>query len=160
MKLELTVQRAAPADPAPGDALLRGAAEAALAGRREHAELCIRIVDAAESAELNERYRGKAGPTNVLSFPCDIPVPELAVLGDLVICAPVVAAEAEAQDKTPEAHWSHLVVHGILHLLGFDHIGDHDAEAMEAEERAILAQLGYPDPYATQAPLPGGTRPA
>lgn len=136
-----------PADAAPGDSLLRAAAEAALAGRRERAELCIRIVDEAESAELNERYRGKSGPTNVLSFPCDADVPGAAPLGDLVICAPVVAAEAAEQGKSPEAHWSHLVVHGVLHLLGFDHIGDHEAETMEAEERAILSRLGYSDPY-------------
>lgn len=142
----LEIQRATSAH-APDDALLQAAADAALAGRVENAELCIRIVDEVESAELNERYRGKPGPTNVLSFPCEADVPGDAPLGDLAICAPLAAAEAEAQGKTPEAHWSHLVVHGVLHLLGFDHIGDHDAGTMEAEERAILARLGYPDPY-------------
>lgn len=145
--MNLEIQRAVPADAAPDDALLRAAAEAALTGRVENAELCIRIVDEAESAALNERYRGKVGATNVLSFPCDADVPGVKSLGDLVICAPVVAAEAAAQGKSPEAHWSHLVVHGVLHLLGFDHIGDHEAEVMEAEERAILSRLGYSDPY-------------
>lgn len=147
MNLELEVQRAAGVASAPDDEFLRRAAAAALEGRRADAELCLRIVDRGESAELNRRYRGKAGPTNVLSFPCDAQVPDLALLGDLVICAPVVAAEAEAQGKPAAAHWTHLVVHGVLHLLGFDHIGDHEAEIMEAEERAILARLGYPDPY-------------
>ena len=146
MRLTLEVQRAGD-HRAPDDELLRAAAEAALAGRRDTAELCLRIVDEAESAALNARYRDKSGPTNVLAFPCDAAVPELPLLGDLVVCAPVVAAEASAQGKAVEAHWSHLVVHGVLHLLGFDHIGDHEAETMEAEERAILARLGYPDPY-------------
>jgi probable rRNA maturation factor len=151
-KVIVEIQHATSAH-APDDALLRAAAEAALAGRAENAELCIRIVGEAESAALNERYRGKSGPTNVLSFPCDAEVPGVKPLGDLAICAPVAAAEAVAQGKTLETHWSHLVVHGVLHLLGFDHIGDHDAETMETEERAILARLGYSDPY---APQPGG----
>lgn len=145
--INIEIQCAALNHPVPDDTLLRAAAEAALSGRRGRAELCIRIVDKAESAALNARYRGKSGPTNVLSFPCDAEVPESKPLGDLVICAPVVAAEAAEQGKSPEAHWTHLVVHGVLHLLGFDHIGDHDAEIMEAEERAILSRLGYPDPY-------------
>lgn len=156
----VAIQRATSAH-APDDAVLRTAAAAALAGRTDNAGLCIRIVDEAESADLNARYRGKSGPTNVLSFPCDAEVPGSRPLGDLVICAPLVAAETVAQGKTPAAHWSHLVVHGVLHLLGFDHIGDHDAGTMESEERAILAGLGYPDPYGDQAPSSGGnsTRP-
>jgi len=121
--------------------------------------LGIRIVDEAESAELNERYRNKPTPTNVLSFPYDgpdfaamdeideddvIPEPEL---GDLVICAPVVEREATEQDKTIEAHWAHMIVHGVLHLQGYDHIEQTEAEQMEALERTILANLGFPDPY-------------
>lgn len=147
MALDLEIQRAVSTPSVPDDALLRAAAEAALSDRLEDAELCIRIVDEAESAALNERYRDKSGATNVLSFPCDAEVPGSKPLGDLVICAPVVAAEAAEQGKTPEAHWSHLVVHGVLHLLGFDHMGDHEARIMEAEERAILSRLGHSDPY-------------
>ncbi|HLW73667.1 MAG TPA: rRNA maturation RNase YbeY [Gammaproteobacteria bacterium] len=123
--------------------------EAALRERCPDAELSIRIVGEAESAELNSRYRGKPGPTNVLSFPAELPagVP-LNALGDLVICAPVVAREAAAQGKAPEAHWAHMVVHGCLHLAGFDHEDDAQAAEMEPLETIILAELGYPDPYA------------
>jgi probable rRNA maturation factor len=124
-------------------------AEAALVGRRAEAELSIRIVGEAESAELNDTYRHRSGPTNVLSFAAELPpgVP-VAALGDLVICAPVVAREAAAQDKAPEAHWAHMVVHGCLHLMGFDHVDDSQAAEMEPLETAILAGLGFPDPYA------------
>lgn len=115
----------------------------------EAAEVSVRIVDEAESQELNARYRGKDKPTNVLSFPADLP-PELKLplLGDLVICAPVVAREAEEQGKSVEAHWAHMLVHGCLHLLGYDHIEDAEAEAMEALETRIITQLNYPPPYA------------
>lgn len=148
MNLALTIQRAGSA-PAPGDEPLEAAARAALAGRRVAAELCIRIVDQDESAALNKRYRDQDGPTNVLSFACDAELPDAhAPLGDLVICAPVVTKEAMAQGKCLSDHWQHLVVHGILHLLGYDHIGDDDAQIMEHEERVILARLGIADPYA------------
>jgi probable rRNA maturation factor len=114
----------------------------------EEAELTIRIVSEAESAELNQAYRHKAGPTNVLSFPFEqIPELPLPLLGDLVICAPVVAREAEEQGKPLEAHWAHMVVHGSLHLLGYDHIEEAEAEAMETLEIAILSDLGYDNPY-------------
>jgi probable rRNA maturation factor len=119
------------------------------------AELTIRIVDETESAELNERYRERAGPTNVLSFPFDLPpgidaqaLTEMpALLGDLVICAPVVVREAAEQGKTTTAHWAHLVVHGVLHLLGHDHIEPGEATRMEALETAIIRGLGFPSPY-------------
>lgn len=132
----------------PDEARLRAWVAAALAGR-EDAELTVRVVDEAEIAALNATYRGKEGPTNVLSFPADLP-PEVAspLLGDVVICAPVVAAQAEAQGKALEAHWAHMVVHGCLHLLGYDHIEAAEAEAMEGREREVLAHLGFPDPYA------------
>ncbi len=121
---------------------------AALSGRRDEAELAIRLVDEAEGQQLNRDYRGRDYATNVLSFPADLPVGvELPILGDLVICAPVVAREAVAQGKAEPAHWAHLTVHGVLHLLGLDHQTSVDAEAMEAEERAVLARLGFPDPY-------------
>lgn len=123
--------------------------EAALKGRRDAAELAIRVVDRVESQELNRDYRGKDAPTNVLSFAAELPDGvELALLGDLVICAAVVAEEAREQGKTELAHWAHLTVHGTLHLLGFDHISSVDAKRMEAEERQVLADLGYADPYA------------
>lgn len=125
------------------------ALKAACAPECEAAEVSVRIVDEAESQELNARYRGKDKPTNVLSFPADLP-PELKLplLGDLVICAPVVAREAEEQGKSLEAHWAHMLVHGCLHLLGYDHIEDAEAEAMEALETRIITQLNYPPPYA------------
>jgi len=133
----------------PADAEFRRWIAAALAGRRPEAEVAIRIVDEAEGAGLNATYRHKQGATNVLSFPAELPagVP-LPVLGDLVICAPVVAREAQEQGKPPEAHWAHLVVHGCLHLLEFDHEDEAEAAEMEALERSILAAMGYPDPYA------------
>lgn len=111
-------------------------------------ELTVRLVGSDESHELNFEYRGKDKPTNVLSFPFEVPehIP-LELLGDLIICAPVVQQEAEQQNKTAEQHWAHMVVHGCLHLLGFDHIKDEEAELMENLERQVMAQLGYPDPY-------------
>ena len=112
------------------------------------AEVTVRIVDNAESQQLNLQYRSKDKPTNVLSFPFQAPPGiELPLLGDLVICAPVVQAEALVQHKTATDHWAHMVVHGCLHLLGFDHINDDDAEQMEAEEVTILQQLGFTNPY-------------
>lgn len=121
---------------------------AVLARRRRDAELSVRIVDERESADLNERYRGKRGATNVLAFPADLP-DEIGVpfLGDLVICRSVVEREAADQGKTPEAHWAHMVVHGTLHLLGYNHGSDDEAAEMEALEVQILRRLGYADPY-------------
>jgi probable rRNA maturation factor len=135
------VQRAVAARGVPGPVRLRRWAHAAL-GRRG-GELTVRIVGPAESRTLNRRYRNRDKPTNVLSFPSDAP----GVLGDLVICASVVAREAREQGKRPAAHWAHLVVHGALHLLGFDHRRPADARVMEGRERAILARLSFPDPY-------------
>ncbi|MGN8158307.1 rRNA maturation RNase YbeY [Salinisphaera sp. RV14] len=117
---------------------------------REHDEVSVdvRLVDEAESAELNGRFRDKPHATNVLSFPADARLPGFFALGDLVICTPVVAREAAAQGKTIEAHLLHMVVHGGFHLLGFDHIGDDEADIMEAAERRVMARLGHNDPYA------------
>jgi probable rRNA maturation factor len=109
------------------------------------AEVVVRFVDAAEGQALNRDYRHKDYATNVLSFAYES---EPAVAGDLVVCVPVVLREAVEQGKTPEAHFAHLIVHGMLHLLGYDHeTGKQDAARMEAKEREILAGLGYPDPY-------------
>lgn len=118
------------------------------AAETDGAEVSIRLVDEAESAELNRTYRGKDKPTNVLSFPFEVPegVPN-DLLGDLVICVPVVEREAQEQGKASAAHWAHMVVHGLLHLQGYDHIGDDEAEVMEAKEIAILQRLGFPNPY-------------
>ena len=120
-----------------------------LQDRLDNVELTIRIVDKTESAKLNQQYRQKSGPTNVLSFPMDTP-PDIKprLLGDLVICAPVVAEEALQQNKTLQAHYAHLTIHGLLHLLGYDHIEDEQAKIMEATEIGILHRLGYPNPYA------------
>jgi probable rRNA maturation factor len=112
------------------------------------AEVSIYIVDEEEGQELNAQYRGKEYPTNVLSFPADI-AEEVGIplLGDLVVCAPVVEREAQEQGKTLQAHWAHMLIHGTLHLIGFNHIADDEAETMEALETQIVLGLGYPAPY-------------
>ena len=112
------------------------------------AALSVRVVGQARSRSLNEKYRRKARPTNVLSFEGAGPMPDGHwQLGELVICAPVVAREARSQGKTLEAHWAHLTVHGVLHLLGYDHESARDAAGMEAAEIQILDRLGFSDPY-------------
>jgi probable rRNA maturation factor len=147
--IDLDLQIASVAADLPSEADFLRWASAALAGR-DGAELTVRIVDEAESAELNGAYRHKQGPTNVLSFPFAAPPGvTLPLLGDIVICAPVVAREAREQDKAPTAHWAHMVVHGCLHLLGYDHLVEEEAQRMESLETNILSGLGYPDPYQT-----------
>ena len=131
---------------APGPASLRGWARLAAGAR--NGELGIRVVGSAESRALNLRYRGKRAPTNVLSFP----MPAGAggahrMIGDVVVCAPLVAREAREQGKALRAHWAHMVIHGTLHLLGFDHQRATDARRMEGRERELLARLGFADPY-------------
>ena len=147
--LELDLQRVSQ-DEAPGDEDFRRWCELALRQRSADSELTIRLVDEAEGLELNSTYRHKDYATNVLSFPADVPdeLLDIPLLGDLVICAPVVAREALEQRKPLQAHWAHLVIHGCLHLLGYDHIDDAEAEEMETLERELLAELGHPDPYA------------
>lgn len=148
LRLYLDVQRHSRARGLPSDAELRSWARAALAGAAGTHELTLRLVDEAESAQLNSTFRHKTGPTNVLSFPFEAP-PGVSsrLLGDLVVCAPVVAREAREQYKAPAAHWAHMIVHGVLHLRGYDHIRAADAKTMEALETRILARLGYPNPY-------------
>ncbi|MER2297969.1 MULTISPECIES: rRNA maturation RNase YbeY [Pseudomonas] len=147
--LELDLQRATDAA-APDDAAFRRWCELALRQRSADSEMTIRLVDEAEGRELNHTYRHKDYATNVLSFPADVPddLLDIPLLGDLVICVPVVEREAAEQGKALQAHWAHLVIHGCLHLLGYDHIEDDEAEEMEALERELLAELGHPDPYA------------
>ncbi len=144
----LDLQIASNAPNLPSEAELERWAGVALAGQPEDAELTIRIVDEAEIQQLNRDYRGKDYPTNVLSFPFEAPPGlTLPLLGDVVICAAVVAREAQEQDKPLAAHWAHMVIHGCLHLLGHDHIADHEAEQMEGLEIHLLAALGYANPY-------------
>ncbi len=132
----------------PAPVSFRRWAEAACRGRIRRADIAIRIVDEQEARALNKHYRGKDYATNVLSFPAELPDDVgLPLLGDLVICAPVVAKEAGEQHKTAAAHYAHLTIHGVLHLLGLDHEHEREAEAMETIERGILADLGFADPY-------------
>ena len=150
--MNVDVQRAISLAGVPDDADLIRVAEAALPVEGA-AGICLRIVDEAESRALNHRWRGKDAPTNVLSFPAEAPpgLPDSAlphgVAGDLALCAPVIAREAHDQGKPLADHWAHLVIHGILHLRGFDHIQDDHAEEMEQLERELLAGLGIADPY-------------
>ena len=123
-------------------------ATAAVQPEGDEVEMTVRIVDEAESHELNLTYRGKDRPTNVLSFPFECPDEVvLPLLGDLVICRQVVEREASEQEKPLMAHWAHMVVHGSLHLLGYDHIEDNEAEEMESLETQIMQGLGFDDPY-------------
>jgi len=132
----------------PSDVQLNEWVHAALAQYKRPFELTVRLVEQDESQALNSQYRGKDKPTNVLSFPFEVPDGvELNLLGDLIICAQVVAHEAHEQNKTLAAHWAHMVIHGCLHLLGYDHISDDDAQEMEALEIDILKKLGFNNPY-------------
>lgn len=151
LDLALDIQHAAHTDWLPSDSQFDIWVRAAIGNSMDKAELTIRIVDARESQMLNHTYRGKDKPTNVLSFPFDSPPEiELPLLGDLVICASVVENEAHDQQKTLEAHWAHMVVHGCLHLLGYDHIEDEEAEEMESLETQLIESLGFTDPYKEQ----------
>jgi len=160
MKVDLELQYASESDTIPDSKRIEEWIRAASPSEMDHVEVCIRVVDEEESAGLNSKYRNKQGPTNVLSFPYDAPdflndteeddeLPD-DYFGDLVICAPVVEREAEQQGKSLRAHWAHMVVHGVLHLQGYDHIKDDEAQVMEDLERNILAKLGFSDPYAEQ----------
>lgn len=119
-------------------------------------QVSLLVVDEVESQRLNHEYRGKDKPTNVLSFPMEMPeelqdTVDVKILGDLVICAAVVEKEAAEQKKTSDAHWAHMLVHGMLHLQGYDHIDDKDAERMEEKEISLLKQLGFENPYLLHA---------
>ena len=151
-RLDVAVGYAAPRAGIPAATSFRRWVAAALAGRIREADLAIRLVGTKEGRALNRHYRGKDYATNVLSFPAELPegLPEgvkLPLLGDLVLCAPVVAREAREQGKPLNAHYAHLTVHGVLHLLGWNHEDSREAECMEQLEREILAGLGVDDPY-------------
>ncbi|WP_372166124.1 rRNA maturation RNase YbeY [Xanthomonas axonopodis] len=153
VRLDVAVSYALPRAGLPSAVSFRKWVAAALKGRIREADLAVRLVDEKEGCSLNHHYRGKDYATNVLSFPAELPegLPKgikMPLLGDLVICAPVVAREAAEQGKLLAAHYAHLTVHGTLHLLGWDHEDDKEAEAMEQLEREILADLGIDDPYA------------
>jgi probable rRNA maturation factor len=157
VRLEVAVGYAAPRAGVPAAPSFRRWVAAALQGRIREADLAIRIVGEDEGRALNRHYRGKDYATNVLSFPGELP-PEvklpkgmtMPLLGDIVLCAPVVAREAREQGKSPNAHYAHLTVHGVLHLLGMDHEDEREAECMERLEQEILAELGIEDPYRIQ----------
>ncbi len=159
MTVQVHVQYALPERDLPSSVDIKRWAVEALEGRRTAAQMTVRIVNDNEAALLNQTYRHRQGPTNVLSFPFVLPVQKPTAsdvedyLGDVVICASVVAREAHEQHKELIAHWAHMVVHGSLHLLGYDHLADEQAQTMEALETTILARMGYPDPYHTTKTL-------
>jgi len=148
--LRVHIQDVSGFEPVPSMRRLSGWLRRALAGEAR-GEISLRIVGEAEGAELNERYRRRRGPTNVLSFagtdsPSGSP-DEARLLGDIVICAPVIAREANEQGKSLDAHWAHIALHGALHLLGYDHEAEREARIMERREAELLAALGFADPY-------------
>lgn len=145
---QIEIQRVFESKGQPDQAQIQTWVDAALEDIDQDFEIVVRIVDETESAQLNEQYRHKKGPTNILSFPFEVPDGiELNLLGDLVICAPVVAREADEQGKLLAHHWAHIIVHGVLHLLGYDHIDDDEAEQMESREMEILKKLDINNPY-------------
>lgn len=159
--LNIDIQRESD-DPSPGDAALGAAVNAVLevaeAVPENETELSIRIVSSEESRALNARFRGRDKATNVLSFPARLP-PGLpfAHFGDIVICSEVVRREALEQRKSDAAHWAHMIVHGTLHLLGYDHVKNHDAKLMESLETQALKVLGWPCPYVDELTAAPGT---
>jgi probable rRNA maturation factor len=145
---QIEVQVVSPSPGQPDKTQIQQWVDAALQGYGKDTEIVVRIVDVHESAQLNKQYRHKPGPTNILSFPADIPEGiGLNLLGDLVVCAPVVEREALEQQKHLSDHWAHIIVHGVLHLLGHDHIEDDEAEIMENKEINILQALNISNPY-------------
>lgn len=151
MALQVDVQLATPGAGIPSQAQFRQWARRAWLDPDAQAEVVVRITSESESRRLNQEFRGKDRPTNVLSFPYE-PLPELGLyhVGDLVLCAPIVAREAAEQGKPEPAHWAHMVVHGILHLQGYDHIEQAEALKMESLEAEFLNELGFADPYADE----------
>jgi probable rRNA maturation factor len=148
MKIKINIQRATGTPEIPTDRKIRNWAKSALYNREKDTELTIRIVDTDESTQLNQRWRNISSPTNVLSFSMKGAEQYTAgLIGDIVICAPVVNNEAVDQNKPVEAHWAHMVIHGVLHLLGYDHNNSKEAKKMESMETTLLESLGYKNPY-------------
>jgi len=149
MKADIDIQYVSKAADLPNPEMINSWVNAALQSIDEpNPELTIRIVDEVEAQELNEKWRQRSYPTNVLSFPFESPPGiNIPLLGDIIICAAVVKREAAEQQKYVESHWAHLIIHGCLHLLGYDHIDDSEANIMENLEIDILHSLGYSNPY-------------
>ncbi len=151
MAIILDIQSASSSEDAPDEESIKRWVSAVIGSKEGDTELSVRIVDEPEGKKLNETYRGATGPTNVLSFPFDEKTPEpLPLIGDIVVCAPVVAREAQQQNKDLTAHWAHMIIHGVLHLLGYDHQNDSEAAIMETLETEIMQKLGFAPPYACQ----------
>lgn len=153
-KNKIEIQRIYKSAGQPDSGQIKSWVNAALEGITQDQSCVVRIVDCKESADLNQQFRHKQGPTNVLSFPFELPDgfetiddTGLNILGDLVICAPVLEKEALEQHKTLANHWAHIVIHGVLHLVGYDHIDEEEAEQMESKEIAILDSLHINNPY-------------
>lgn len=160
MTISIDIQHAADIPDAPSDEEFRRWLTACLthnSHKHEHEhehEVCIRLVDIAEITTLNHQYRQQNKPTNVLSFPAEFPAElQIPLLGDIVICGAVVKDESIQQQKSLLAHWAHITIHGMLHLLGYDHISEDDAIEMETLETHIMHELGYPAPYAEESDL-------
>lgn len=144
----LDIQNVSQSAHVPNEQQLQTWVDTALTNYTADTEIVVRIVDEIESAALNSQYRHKQGATNILSFPTDLPEGiELDLLGDLVVCAPVLEREALQQQKPLTHHWAHIIIHGVLHLLGYDHLTDEDANLMESKEIALLHTLDIPNPY-------------
>jgi len=148
MAITVNIENTSGSDEVPDPSRMRRWISAALKPHKKDAQLSVQIISDEEMIHFNSQYRGKPYATNVLSFPADIPdFIDLPLLGDILVCATVVSREAREQRKTPDAHWAHMLVHGCLHLLGFDHEDDEDAQEMEALETTIITGLGFPPPY-------------
>ena len=145
--VRVEIQNVENLDPIPDSELLSQWVESSLLTAYDQLEQTVRVVGENESRSLNQQYRSIDRPTNILSFPSESIYLDYECLGDLVICAPVVVAEARQQGKSPEAHWAHMVVHGMLHLQGYEHEGEIEAGEMEALEIKILSTLGFSNPY-------------
>jgi probable rRNA maturation factor len=151
MSIEIDIQYATDINNLPKEDLIKEWVISSLNGYIENAELTIRIVGEAEATQLNKKWRNAQGPTNVLSFPySNLNETAHNIQGDIVLCAPVITREAAEQRKSVNAHCAHMIVHGILHLLGYDHTNDNDAKKMESLEITILKELDIPDPYISQ----------
>lgn len=148
MSIEIVVQYATESSNLPDTKKIKQWVKCSLNNGVKQAEITIRVVDEEEGARLNEEWRGASGPTNVLSFPYNEDIKNCdTIQGDIVLCSPVIIREAKQQNKSPEAHWAHMVIHGTLHLQGYDHLQENDANEMESLETDILKKLHFSDPY-------------